>query len=391
MNKDCYWFYTWIFVTLALPYVPAALPFIPMKVLGFNLTGWAWIIMFVVCIYYFFKKPQSEFPFKYWLPWVIYLFVYLLFDISFFGVQASLQYILPLFVGVVASGFKYGEEEYHRLYKMLMGVTFLMFFMFMMDYLLEDFNAWHWAASVIFLAIPAAIFAGLYFLTKRIKFLIFFAALFWIPFFAVTRMALLVFIIIFVAHFANTRLLSKVFYGALGVAVLLAIFYSQEFQEKTFYSGEGEISDISFNYYQENTLLNTSGRAAFYGYFEKGLRDSPVWGNGPRADYYIMRSFSDLNEAHNDYLSVRYNYGYVGLGLLLYGFAGTFAAVYKRYLYYKRQKKPYRFLIASSVLVLFLAFLMFMYTDNILKYTIFFTDIFFAMIGIIFSKSEDEH
>ena len=33
---------------------------------------------------------------------------------------------------------------------------------------------------------------------------------------------------------------------------------------------------------------------------------------------------------------------------------------------------------------------MFMYTDNILKYTIYFPNYFFAMIGIVYSLKRDE-
>lgn len=389
MNRDFYGFYTWIFVTLALPYVPVVLPFFPSRFAGFNLTGWAWITMLMVCIYYFFKKPNSEFPVKYWIPWVIYLFVYLLFEMSFFGVQLSLQYVLPVFVGMVASGFRYGKEEFHWLFKRFMVLSFLMFVMFMLDYFVESFHTAHWATSSIFITIPAAVLIGLYFMTKKIKFLLFYGALFLVPFLNVTRMALLVFVVIFIAHFANYRILSKATYSVLGVLMLLAVFYSKEFQEKTFYEGEGALTDLSINYYEDSNGVNTSGRRGFYRHFEKGLRQSPVWGNGPRADYYVMRSFTGLNDAHNDYLSVRYNYGYVGLGLLLYAFGGSFLSVYRRYRYYKREKEAYGFLIASTTLVLFFAFMMFMYTDNILKYTIFFPNIFFAMIGMVFAKPKE--
>ncbi|NTV93465.1 MAG: O-antigen ligase family protein, partial [Chlorobiaceae bacterium] len=203
-----------------------------------------------------------------------------------------------------------------------------------------------------------------------------------------TRMAMLVFVVILLLHFANTRIVSKLFAGLIGALILFAVFNSESFQEKTFFEGEGNLSDISINYYDAGARMNTSGRGAFLQYFEKGLRDSPVWGNGPRSDYYVMHSFVDLNEVHNDYLSVRYNYGYVGLVLLLFGFAGSFMTTYSKYSSFRQLKDPYRFLVSSSVLILFFAFLMFMYSDNILKYTIFFPDIFFAMVGMVFAETE---
>jgi hypothetical protein len=47
-------------------------------------------------------------------------------------------------------------------------------------------------------------------------------------------------------------------------------------------------------------------------------------------------------------------------------------------------------LISTSTLSLFICFSMFMYTDNILKYTIFFPNYFFALIGITYSLRKDE-
>jgi len=93
-------------------------------------------------------------------------------------------------------------------------------------------------------------------------------------------------------------------------------------------------------------------------------------------------------EAHNDYLSVRFNYGYVGLALLMFGFAGSFISLYK--VARKHRENWYIWLISTSALTLYFAFVMFMYTDNILKYTIYFPNYFFAMIGIIYSLKRDE-
>lgn len=387
MNRDFYGFYGMLFFTLVLPYVPLLLPFMPSSFAGFNMTGWAWILMFMTCIYYFVKNPRFTFPLVFWVPWVVYLFGYLLFDLSFLGLQLSLQYVLPLFVGIVASGFSYGREQYHWLFKWLMIIATVLFLMFMAGHFL-GFGTAHWAPTVIFLTIPGAVVLGVYFLTKDLRYLLWYGALFLVPFLIVTRMAILAFIVILLLHFANTRIVSKVFVGLLGAAVLLVVFNSQGFQEKTFFEGEGGLSDISLNYYEADAQMNTSGRSTFYRYFEKGLREAPLFGNGPRADYHVMHSFTGLNDAHNDYLSVRYNYGIVGLVLLLAAFAGTFLVTYRRYRVFRRLKEPYGFLTASTVLVLFLVFAMFMYSDNILKYTIFFPDIFFAMIGMVFSKSQ---
>jgi hypothetical protein len=387
-KHDVYSFYNWLFFTLLLPYVPVLLPFVPDSFAGFNMTGWSWMLMLSVSLFYYINNPRNNFPIIFWLPWLLYIFGYLLFHMSFLGLQLSLQYVLPIFVGVVASGFTYGKEEYHWLFKRLMIVSFGIFLMIIAGHTVPDFPQAHWATSVIFLAIPAALVLGVYFVTNKIKYLFLFGVFFLVPFLNMTRMAMLVFVVILLLHFANVKIVSKLFAGLISALVFIVVFNSAAFQEKTFFEGRGRLSDISINYYSADTRMNTSGRGAFYQYFEKGLRDSPVWGNGPRADYYVMQSFVDLNEVHNDYLSVRYNYGYVGLVLLLFGFAGSFLVTYRKYRTFRQLKDQYRFLVSSSVLILFITFIMFMYSDNILKYTIFFPDIFFAMLGMVFAETE---
>ena len=83
--------------------------------------------------------------------------------------------------------------------------------------------------------------------------------------------------------------------------------------------------------------IRSSGRSSWKKALEPGLKAAPVWGNGPRADNAYLTKITKTRggEAHNDYLSVRFNYGYVGLALLLFGFASSFISLYrvsKRYM-----------------------------------------------------------
>ena len=132
--------------------------------------------------------------------------------------------------------------------------------------------------------------------------------------------------------------------------------------------------------------MNTNGRASFLQYYEKGLRKAPFIGNGPRADLYVLKDVwggLGVSEAHNDYISLRYNYGYIGLGLLLFGFVMTFFSIYVKF---RKEKEAYKILLQSSVMILTITTLLFMYSDNILKATVFFTDYYFALIGIVYAK-----
>ena len=61
--------------------------------------------MLLVTLINLFITRSIEFPILFWLPWVLYMVVYLIIDFSFLGLQLTLQYTLPILIGVVASGF----------------------------------------------------------------------------------------------------------------------------------------------------------------------------------------------------------------------------------------------------------------------------------------------
>ncbi|NTU90461.1 MAG: O-antigen ligase family protein [Chlorobiaceae bacterium] len=389
-DKTFYYYFSWLLITFSLPYVSVLMPFIPNTIGGFNTTGWSWITMYAVTIYYLIKQGAGNFPYQYWLPWVVYLLIYMVFDMTFFGVQLTLQYILPILIGVVASNMQYDAASVKWFYRYLFLVSVVLLMTFILERLGIGFLSGQWAASSMFITITASMALGIYFISGSLWYLIAYGVFFAIPFMNVTRMGVFAYVAMLLLHFANRRFFLRIYYLVFALLMMVVVFNSREFQEKTFFGGQGEISDISLNYYEESPTMNTSGRVNFYKHFERGLKESPLLGNGPRADYHVMQSFSSLNDAHNDYLSVVYNYGYVGLSLFLFGVVGTFASLYMKVLEYRKSGDNYGFLISSVAATLFIPFLLFMYSDNILKYTIFFPDMFFALIGLSFVKKANE-
>jgi O-antigen ligase len=114
-----------------------------------------------------------------------------------------------------------------------------------------------------------------------------------------------------------------------------------------------------------------------------GLENNPLIGNGPRADLEALSSAElKITEVHNDYLSIRYNYGWVGLIFLLFGFVSNFFQMYVKNTKLKFGRIAF---FGNATLTLFLGFFLFMYSDNILKYTVFFPNLFFALVGIYYS------
>jgi hypothetical protein len=380
-------FFRWVLFLPVLPYAGFAFNFPPERIGSYNTEGVSWVVMYVVSLYYFISsKGKSLFPVLYWIPWFVFLCVYLLVDFSFPGLQLTLQYSIPLLVALVASRFEYTIERLNWLFKNLYIVTGIIVGAFIYGTYFMEGETPMAAITPMFLSIVGALTIGLFYQTKKILYLILFGVLFMVPFIDVTRMGIVAMIIIFVIHFENKNFISKFFYGLLGLLAIVFVFNSKGFQKKTFYGKEGKISDISLNYYDPGDRMNTSGRSVFLKYYEKGLKKSPLIGNGPRSDLYVLKGVVDgsgISEAHNDYIAVRYNYGYVGLVLLLFGFIGTFADLWLRY---AREKDMYTKLIQSSVLTLTITFLIYMYSDNILKSTVFFTDIYFILIAMAYAR-----
>ncbi|GMQ29533.1 hypothetical protein Aconfl_21760 [Algoriphagus confluentis] len=385
-DKNFKVFFNTLFFCSFLPYMNSIIPVLPGLFFGFNWTGIAWIICLMMMIYLIFNMTDRPlFPLVNWIFWVIYLILALSVDFSVIGLQLTIQYVLPILVGIVASSFTYSWPKLFWAFQQFARLIIVVFLVFAVYKALTGYSP-HMASTPMLLYVMATLSLGAYYVLQQKKYLIIFLILFLMPFLSVTRMAILVFVTSFVVHFSNRSISSKIPYAFLGAVLFAIVFTSESFQKKTFYDGKGEISDLSLNYYESNSGLNTNGRTAWQVGLEPGLEKNPIFGNGPRSDNAVLSELAgeDNAEAHNDYLSVRYNYGWLGLLCLLGGFASTFFQLLKVYL---QDNIPLFSIMIGSTLTLFVGFLFFMYSDNILKYTIFFPNYFFAMIGITYSVS----
>lgn len=381
-ERDFTFFFKGLFLTTILAYINSILPFLPGGIAGFNWSGIAWLTMLLITLVQLVRSSSFTFPIMLWLPWGLYILVYILFDFSFIGLQLTLQYLLPILVGIVASQFEYTWTKLLYLFQGLLRMLAVIYALFIIYYLITGFTP-HMAATPMLFSIGAVIGLGVFFFTNDKRFVVLYFLLFLMPFVSVTRMALLVFGLIFVLHFANKGIGSKIVASFVGGVLMLFVANSEGFQQKTFYDGKGEVSDLSWDY-AEDQSINSSGRRSWKIALNPGLKDQPMWGNGPRSDAAVLGAVTgkEIGEAHNDYMSVRYNYGYVGLSLLLFGFGFSFI---KLFFMSRRVDEPVFQLLVLSMLTLFIPFLFFMYSDNILKYTIWFPNYFFALMGICYS------
>ena len=234
-------FYSALLFTALLPYLPYIFPFLPEQLFGFNWPGWAWIAMLLITIVLLLNTRNVNFPMWVWLPWMVYITLYLAVDFSFLGLQLTLQYMLPLLIGIVASGFTYSEFLLHWLFKWMIRLCLAIIGMFAIGYLFRGGFTPASAATPMLLSIAASLVVGIYYLTKDIKYLVYFGLIFLVPVLDVTRMGIAAFLAIFIFHFANRKIGGKLLYGLLGLVALIIVFNTKGFQEKTFYGGRGQI------------------------------------------------------------------------------------------------------------------------------------------------------
>ncbi len=381
-KRNFKWFFWVLFGTTILSYVDQVFVFLPKQILGFNWSGIAWLVALIISITLLPRAKSSHFPLMFWLPWLLYIIFFLIFDFSLLGLQLTLQYLLPILMGYIASSFRYSYNSLLWLLQRLSIITIIVFSIVMFYVLVFGFTG-NEATTPMFLLVLASISLALYLFTKKYKYLTVYGLLFLMPLLVVTRMALLVFGITFIFHFANKRLSSRIGSAFWGGIMVLGAVNSKGFQEKTFYEGSGDISELSFNYYETDNI-NSNGRKNWKIALEPGLQSAPFFGNGPRADAVILGEVigKKTGEAHNDYMSVRFNYGFLGLGLLLFGFGASFLKIFQ--MSKANKNKVFQLLVLTN-LTLFIGFLLFMYSDNILKYTIWFPNYFFVLMGVCFS------
>jgi len=286
-------------------------------------------------------------------------------------------------VGMAASTYAYSDEtmsELRRWFTWYTAIVLISMFLALANF--SDFGKG--VGSVMTLVVLGAIILSDFWLYNDRKMLLYFSLMAIIPILALVRMGIAMMFAIAVLHFGNRSLSMRLVIGAIVGCVGLAVFYSPGFQRKTFYSGQGDL--MSFSMHNED--LNTSGRSRMWSLAERDMKNHPWLGEGSRADLrMLIRYRYKLKELHNDFIAVRYNSGWLGLGCLLFGF------ILQCWLLYKQKdhiEDAFTAVIFYAALTIFIAWVGFMYTDNALKYSPFFGNLHFCLIGIVYSRLKNE-
>jgi hypothetical protein len=375
INERCLWFFR---INLLLIVASLLLDF---KIAGFTVLGYLWVLMLIYSLITIVINRSVSFPYLVWLPFTLYLGGWVVIEFSFLGLQQTLQYFVPIIAGMAASGFIYSDQTLFRIlqYFRRFGMFLILYSIIYPLIMGKEFIAGAHLVMTVTLTVTVLFSVYLFSKTKRDLFLS--VILLLVPFLTTLRMGMLMTLLVIPLNFARMGFRARFFIGSMILLTGLFIFTSSRFQRKMFFSGRGQLTDLSF----DNPNFYTSGRKTLYALLEDGIKDRPILGNGPRAELQVFRKAGlQIKETHNDFKAIRYNYGLVGLILLIISLILTFISVYRTK--FPPGRTSLKNLYRSVSLTLFIPFLGYMYTDNILKYTIFFGTLHFAFIAILFSR-----
>lgn len=354
------------------------------SILGFRVTGWAWLGGLTMAVMVLAAKSASPvLPLALWAPWLLMVAIY-----SFAGfdhsLQSAAQTICPVLVGLAASTLRPTEFALRGFLSLLRkgGILFLIVIvllrlpMLLLGRLPEVTGL---AAEAISSLIFQSLFLCAYLLRKRKQDLVLFLCFAAVPIITVTRGPILGSLMLLLCILAPLKLRIRVLILSLALIAGVAAFHTDRVQKKMFWSGQGTLKDLKW----DNTNLIKSGREAMWDELKLGIADQPWFGHGGNADAArLIRAGFPLYLPHNDWLRILYNYGRVGCGLYILAMVGQVI----HGLYMARRASPTGRILFFAALSAFVPYATLMMTDNILIYAQFFGNLQFLILGLAYGS-----
>lgn len=371
------------FILLALAagmlvnFLPIFLPFLG----GLPISFLGWALPLAGCGSYLLLRPRKiTFPLGIWLPWVIWVLVYLLLAEAANALQRSLMLLTPLVVGTAFSTIRVDTVFLKQCKRWLQFFVFIYF----TSNVIAMANI---AASVITSSLLATWMAAGYAMQYRLRDLLVWAMLSLVPVIAVTRMGILAVGITLPTTLAPLSLKRRLVIVSVLAFAGLAVFQLERVQEKMFISGQGTLEQAI-----ESSLamlagrddlgsddFRTNARKAMAQMLRAHVQEAYWLGNGANAvEEITSRYFDGLTHPHNDWLRLQHDYG--TLGMLIFALAMLMQTWSAWRVARQLEGEAARFMYAAASA--FIPMALFMLTDNVILYVAWFGNLHFAMLGI---------
>ncbi len=354
------------------------------NLLGLNVSGLAWFVAMVFSgLLILLRSGRIAFPFMLWLPWVFLLLLYL--SISYFNpldprvspLQRTIQLLAPLVVAMAASTYRPSPAVVFECINSLRQFAILLALALLFS------GVYGAAAQVMTCLLLGLVFVNRYLIFRQKKDLFIYLLVAFIPVLAVTRMVTAVMLLCVPLSFARLGIAKRALFVGFFVVVGLAVFQLPQIQKKMFFSGSGEISDISLS----NPDFATSGRSFIWEVLWARAQQSPWLGHGTGAGETMTYTITPVGYPHNDWLLTFIDYGWLGVGVfLLCNLLMMFSCLAAS----RNTRVPEtRFLFIAGASS-FPPFFIVMFTDNIMVYASYFGILQYVLIGLAFGALRHE-
>ena len=377
-------FFTLLIIALAMiPWI-----FGYKQILGFNVTGWSWVIGVTAALLICMQNMRLiSFPLHLWLPWIGILLLY-----WFSGKdnpdanQSLVQLLSPLAVGCAASIFRPDSKQLEFIViwiTRLAWIAWLLLFVSMPMILIGVLpNYSFMAPQMIGGLLLGACYIAFYFCGSG-RHLYYYLAMLAIAVVSLTRGPIIAMLSCLPLTPAPLTSRKRIILCAAMIICALFLFNSERIQQRMFYSGQGELTDL----YLDNPNLATSGRSFMWDILWPGVEENPWLGNGFNMHRKTLINYgSILYLPHNDWLKLLYDMGIVGAGIYLIIMVLQMLSLIK----IARWSSGANRLLAYGAATAFVPYALIMLTDNVILYVQFFGNLHFALIGIIYGALRRE-
>lgn len=348
----------------------------------YSLKGYAWFIP--LCFSILIIAPNLKritFPIFIWIPWIAFIVLYALLSDYAGAIQRSAMLICPLFIGAAVSSLYVDYDTLNKFSKYLLylSVGFIIVSVFKSGTLITgDLPIYGDAAGMISITLISCYIAVRY-VQGEPKLFYYWVLLQIIPFVQITRMATLANLATMPFTLAPLKLKKRIIFILIVIIAGTVMFFDQRVQQKMFHSGSGTFKDIAL----DNPDFKTHGRAYTWAIMSAEAEKRPWLGYGANASQALLEQLTrgEMLHPHNDYLRIRYDYGYVGILIFL---ICTLLQLFHALKMAKITEGDTKLLFYTGASA-FVPFALLMITDNIILYAAFFGNLHFTILGMAYA------
>lgn len=378
------------FVTLAIGMLASYLPGLFPGGVGVKLTYLGWIVPLLGCgVVVLLHHRRISFPLWLWLPWTLWVSVYVLFASADNALQRSVMLLTPLVVGAGFSTLRVDAPliEKFRLWLSRFFWVFIAAAGVTTGLLVAGqlYGASGFAAGSITASLLAAWFAARY-AGGDVRALGYWAVLALVPVLANTRTGMVAVALTLPLTLAPLSMKKRLIAVAVLVVAGLLVFQSERIQSKMFFSGQGTLSDAVSGvvdlFSGEKAASGdfvTSGRKSMNDVLVARLDRAYWFGHGANTTEAISLAIAGVTHPHNDWLKVRYEYGFLGMLISALTLLAQMHHALRRFRRLRSSGAAIFLYVGAGA---FVPMAIFMFSDNVMLYAAWFGNLQFAMLGL---------